>query len=148
MLSTLPLMALVLVQYTMVSIEAPVAATLGGATTSVQSASDLEDQIGDLVLPQEESKNTTATTAASKQHRGVPNYATLLEEIGDFTLPSNITAGHVAKAAKYVVRSTMSLVFIFWLEPNVADKPSLSFKTSRAIPLRCRNLLHHSRVTT
>ena len=98
MLSTLPLMALVLVQYTMVTIEAP-ASNLGGATTSVQSAADLEGQLGDLVLPQEESKNATATQT-QKMHRNVPDYAALLNDIGDFTLPSNITAGHVAKAAK------------------------------------------------
>ena len=99
MLSTLPLMALVLVQYTMVSIEAPTP-TLGGATTSVQTASDLEGSLDDLVIPQQESKNTTSTEIQKQQHRAVTDYASLLNEIGDFTLPSNITAGHVAKVAK------------------------------------------------
>lgn len=96
MLSTLPLIALFLVQYTTVTIEAP-AQTLGGSS-SVQSASDLEGQIGDLVIPQEEAKNIT--TAETRKIRSTPDYATLLSEIGDFTLPSNITAGHVAKVAK------------------------------------------------
>ena len=97
MLSTLPLMALFLVQYTSVTIEAPTQ-TLGGASSSVQSASDLERQIGDLVMPQEEERNVT--TAETRKLRSPPDYATLLSEIGDFRLPSNITAGHVAKAAK------------------------------------------------
>ena len=97
MLSTLPLIALFLVQYTSVTIEAPTQ-TLGGSSTPVQSTSDLEGQIGDLVIPSEEARNVT--TAENHKVRSAPDYATLLNEIGDFTLPSNITAGHVAKAAK------------------------------------------------
>lgn len=96
MLSTLPLIALFLVHYTSVTTEAPTQ-TLGGSS-SVQSASDLEGQIGDLVIPQEEERNVTTTE--TRTTRSAPDYATLLSEIGDFTLPSNITAGHVAKAAK------------------------------------------------
>ena len=96
MLSTLPLIALFLVQYSSVTTEAPTQ-TLGGSS-SVQSASDLEGQIGDLVIPQEEGRNTT--TVETHTIRSAPDYATLLNEIGDFRLPSNITAGHVAKAAK------------------------------------------------
>lgn len=96
MLSFLPLIALFLVQYSTVTIEAPTQ-TLGGSS-SVQSASNLEGQLGDLVIPQEEAKNVTTTETRSI--RSAPDYATLLSEIGDFTLPSNITAGHVAKAAK------------------------------------------------
>ena len=96
MLSTLPLMALFLVQYTSVTIEAPTQ-TLGGSS-SVQSASDLEGQIGDLVIPSEEARNVT--TAETRKTRSAPDYATLLNEIGDFRLPSNTTAGHVVKAAK------------------------------------------------
>lgn len=97
MLSTLPLIALFLVQYTSVTIEAPTN-TLGGGSSSVQSASDLEGQIGDLVIPSEVARNVT--TAENHKTRSAPDYATLLDEIGDFRLPSNITAGHVAKAAK------------------------------------------------
>ncbi|CAD6584174.1 MAG: hypothetical protein ASARMPREDX12_001541 [Alectoria sarmentosa] len=101
MLSCLPLIALFLVQYSTVTIEAPTQ-TLGGSS-SVQSASDLEGQLSDLVIPQEEAKNVTTTETRSI--RSAPDYATLLSEIGDFTLPSNITAGHVAKAAKKAVPS-------------------------------------------
>ena len=97
MLSTLPLMALLLVQYSMVTIEAPVS-TLGGATTPVQSAADLEGQLGDLVIPQAERQNSTATKA--RKIHGAASYTTLLNEIGDFRIPSNMTAGHVAKVAK------------------------------------------------
>lgn len=98
MLSTLPLIALFLVQYTMVTIEAPTP-TLGGATTSVSTAAQLEDQLGDLVIPQAAHNNVTTET---RKLRSKPDYATLLSEIGDFRLPSNITAGHVAKVAKLV----------------------------------------------
>ena len=96
MLSTLPLVALFLVQYTMVTIEAPTP-TLGGATTSVSTAADLENELGDLVIPQEV---RNATTTETRKSRGMPDYATLLSDIGDFRLPSNITVGHVAKVAK------------------------------------------------
>ena len=96
MLSTLPLMALFLVQYTMVTIEAPTQ-TLGGST-SVSSTADLEGQLGDLVIPQEQTLNTTTTE--TRRSRSVSDYASLLNEIGDFRIPSNITAGHVAKIAK------------------------------------------------
>ena len=98
MLSTLPVMALFLVQYTMVTIEAPVPATLGGSTAVVSSAADLEEQIGDLVIPQAERNNTNTTD--TRKYRSTPNYATLLSEAGDFRLPSNITAGHLTKAVK------------------------------------------------
>ena len=96
MLSTLPLIAFFLVQYTSITIEAPTQ-TLGGSS-SVQSASDLEDQLGDLVIPQEEARNET--TIKTRNSQKAPDYATLLNEIGDFKLPSNITAGHVAQVAK------------------------------------------------
>ncbi|KAL9134599.1 MAG: hypothetical protein Q9175_004213 [Cornicularia normoerica] len=101
MLSTLPLIALFLVQYSSVSIEAP-AQTLGGSS-SVPSASELEGQLGDLVIPQEQTRNVTTT--GTRSIRSSPDYATLLNEIGNFKLPSNITAGHVAKAAKQAVPS-------------------------------------------
>ena len=97
MLSTLPMMALLLVQYSMVTIEAPVQ-TLGGASTPIQSSADLEGQIGDLTLPASESSNATKTT--TRTSRSAPDYATFLNDIGDFRLPGNITAGHLAKAAK------------------------------------------------
>ena len=96
MLSTLPLIALFLVQYTKVTIEAPTQ-TLGGST-SIQSASDLESQLGDLAIPQQDARNVT--TMETRTIRSAPDYATLLDEIGDFRLPSNVTAGHIAKVAK------------------------------------------------
>ena len=97
MLSSLPLMALILVQSSMVTIEAPVP-TLGGSTTSVTSAADLEVELGDLVIPQAERPNTTLTQI--HKDRSVTDYTSLLNEIGDFRLPSNITVGLVARAAK------------------------------------------------
>ena len=97
MLSSLPLMALFLAQYTMVTIEAPTP-TLGGSTTTVSSAADLENELGDLVIPQQET--TKNTTSSSYTSRTVTDYASLLHDIGDFRLPSNITVGHVAKVAK------------------------------------------------
>lgn len=101
MLSTLPLIALFLVQYSTVTIEAPTK-SLGGSS-SIQTASDLEGQIGDLVIPQGVAQNMTTTK--TRKSRSAPDYATLLSEIGDFRLPSNITAGHVAKVAKQAVPS-------------------------------------------
>lgn len=121
MLSTLPLIALFLVHYTSVTTEAPTQ-TLGGSS-SVQSASDLEGQIGDLVIPQEEERNVTTTE--TRTTRSAPDYATLLSEIGDFTLPSNITAGHVAKAAKQAVPSLSDAEVISIVQALRAEQLSL-----------------------
>ena len=108
MLASLPLVALFLLQYSMVTIEAPVS-TLGGASTPVQTYSDLESSVGDLVIPQEQ-QNVTATETrnakkamdATKTRKVVKamDYTTLLNDIGDFRLPSNMTVGHMAKVAK------------------------------------------------
>ncbi len=89
-------MALLLVQYTSVTIEAPT--PTDGGLSSIQSASDLEGHLGDLVIPQEEKQN--ATTTQIRKNRGVPDNAALLNDIGDFRLPSDVTVGHVAKVAK------------------------------------------------
>ena len=100
MLSTLPLMALFLAQYTMVTIEAPTP-TLGGSTTSISTAADLENELGDLVIPQQQTAKNASNSEDTKA-RAVTDYASLLHEIDDFQFPSDITVGHVAKAAKYV----------------------------------------------
>ena len=92
MLSTLSLIALFLVQYSSVTMQAPV-----GGTSTDRTAADLEGQLGDLTIPETVAKNVTTADINS---RSAPTYATLLSEIGDFRLPSNITAGHVAKVAK------------------------------------------------
>lgn len=100
MLSTLPLIALFMVRYSSVTMQAPVSGTSPDRTTA-----DLENQIGDLTIPKPVAKNITTAEINS---RSAPTYDTLLGEIGDFRLPSNITAGHVAKAAKQAVPSLSS----------------------------------------
>ena len=92
MLSTLPLIALFMVRYSPVTMQAPVSGTSPDRTTA-----DLESQLGDLTIPKPVAKNITTAEINS---RSAPTYDTLLGEIGDFRLPSNITAGHVAKVAK------------------------------------------------
>ncbi|KAM0803543.1 hypothetical protein BDR22DRAFT_818742 [Usnea florida] len=72
--------------------QAPVAGTSPDRTTA-----DLESQIGDLTIPKPVAKNITTAEINS---RSAPTYDTLLGDIGDFRLPSDITAGHVAKMAK------------------------------------------------
>ena len=91
MLSTLPLIALFMVRYSSVTMQAPVSGSPDRTTA------DLESQLGDLTIPKPVAKNITTAEINS---RSAPTYDTLLGEIGDFRLPSNITAGHVAKAAK------------------------------------------------
>ena len=101
MLSTLPLMALFLAQYTMVTIEAPTP-TLGGSTTSISTAADLENELGDLVIPQQQTAKNASNSEDTKTRAVKTDYASLLNEIDDFRFPDNITVGHMAKAAKYV----------------------------------------------
>ena len=100
MLSTLPLMALFLAQYTMVTIEAPTP-TLGGSTSSIATSADLENELGDLVIPQAQTAKNASNSGDAKA-RGVTDYASLLNEIGDFQFPSNITVGNMVKVTKYV----------------------------------------------
>ena len=102
MLSILPLMALFLAQYTMVTIEAPTP-VLGGSTASISSSADLENELGDLVIPQQETAKN-ASNSEDPKARTVSDYASLLNEIDDFQLPSNITVGDMVKIAKYVQR--------------------------------------------
>ena len=114
MLSTLPLMALFLAQYTMVTIEAPTP-TLGGSTASISTSADLENELGDLVIPQQETAKNTSNSEDPKA-RAVTDYASLLNEIDDFQFPSNITVGHMAKVAKYVQRQLS-------MEKSIANLP-------------------------
>ena len=86
----------------MVTIEAPIP-TLGGSTTLITSSADLEVELGDLVIPQAETQNITTTNTTITNiriNRSVTDYDSLVNEIGDFRLPSNITAGDVARVAK------------------------------------------------
>lgn len=110
MLSTLPILALLLLPYTICTLASPIPqsdlATTTPATQTTnapggQSPPDLSSTLGDLVIPQEERpENSTTATSSSRKIRSQPDLSTLLGDIGDFRLPSNITAGHVAKVAK------------------------------------------------
>ena len=102
MLSVLPLMAVFLAQYTMVTIEAPTP-TLGGSTASIATSADLENELGDLVFPQGQTAKN-ASNSEDPKARAVTDYASLLNEIDDFQFPSHITVGQMAKVAKYVHR--------------------------------------------
>ena len=95
-------MALFLAQYTMVTIEAPTP-TLGGSTSSISTAADLENQLGDLVIPQEQTAKNTSNSEDSIA-RSVTDYSSLLKQLDDFQFPSNITVGHMVKVAKYAQR--------------------------------------------
>ena len=106
MLSTLPLMALFLAQYTLVTIEAPTP-SLGGSTASISTSADLENELGDLVIPQAQTAKN-ASNSEDPKARAVTDYASLLSEIGDFQLPSNITVGQMVKVTKYVQRQRSS----------------------------------------
>lgn len=65
----------------------------------MRTAADLSAVLGDLVIPQAEHSNSTATTMA-KIRSPPPDFATLVKAIGDFSLPSTTTAGSIAQAAK------------------------------------------------
>ena len=83
-----------MVRYSSVTMQAPV-----GGTPTDRTTADLEGQLGDMTIPKPVAENTTTADINS---RSAPTHATLISEIGDFRLSSNITAGHVAKVAKYV----------------------------------------------
>ena len=91
-------MALFLVQYTMVTIEA-LTATLGSNSKPFSSSSDLDGEWGDMGVPEEE-REGNPTNMDSPKTRIVTDYGSLLNDVGDFRPPNNISAGHVAKVAK------------------------------------------------
>ena len=104
MLSSLPLCLLLLLHLTSTTHAAPL--PQGDVTSNAPAGPPITDEaglsssLGDLVIPQEESSNTTAT--ATKKERDTPpmDYSRLVDDIEDFRLPTNITAGSVVNAVK------------------------------------------------
>jgi len=109
MLSSLPIIALLLLPYTICTLASPIpqsdlaTTTLTTQTSNApggQTVPDLNAALGDLVIPQEERPENNTAVALTRRIRSQPDLSSLLSDIGDFRLPSNVTAGHVAKAAK------------------------------------------------
>lgn len=109
MLSSLPIIALLVLPYNICTLASPIPQSDFATTTQTtptsnapggQSLPDLSSTLGDLVIPQEQRPENSTTTTSSRRIRSQPNLSTLLGDLGDFRLPSNITAGHVAKVAK------------------------------------------------
>ena len=103
MLPTLPLLALFAVNLTPFAHAAPVPQSVGStnapAGPGMTTGAELSNTLDDLVIPQAEAKNDTA--AAVPDARRAPSSGTkLVEEVGDFTIPSDVTASHVAEVAK------------------------------------------------
>ncbi|MCJ1450022.1 hypothetical protein MMC28_000350 [Mycoblastus sanguinarius] len=117
-----PLLALLLVQYTAVTQAAP---TPTKVSPAYHTPPNLDTTLGDLVIPQEEASNDTAPTI--DKTRSAPDFNTLLNEIGDFRLPTNITAGFVVKAAQDAV-------------PNLSDADAVNIVN--ALRLTPPRLLH------
>lgn len=102
MLSSLPLFVLLALRFTSVALAAPLPqdiATNAPAGPPMRTTADLDADLGDLVIPQEEHSNSTAS-AITKIRSAPPDFATLVDEIGDFQIPSDATAGSIARAAK------------------------------------------------
>ena len=103
MLSSSPLCILLALHFT-TSQAAPLpqrdASTNAPAGPPITDEAGLSGSLGDLVIPQQESSNTTAT--ATKRERDAPpmDFSRLVNDIGDFRLPTNVTAGSVVNAVK------------------------------------------------
>ena len=99
MLFSIPLLALVATQLTPICQAAPVPQSdISTNAPAGPPITDLSATLGDLVIPQEEHSNDTTTT---KKERSAPvDMSRLVEDLGDFQLPSNVTAGSVARAVK------------------------------------------------
>lgn len=65
----------------------------------MRTAADLNAELGDLVIPQAEHSNNTATTV-TKIRSPPADFAALAKAIGDFKIPSKTTAGSIAEAVK------------------------------------------------
>ena len=131
MLSSLPVLTLLIIHFTSLAQASPIPQNPPGtnapAGPPITSAADLTATLGDLVIPQKETSSNLAPandtistpqpdtssnpTQASdsvstppinqNQVRSPPmGLSRLVEDIGDFRLPSNVTAGHVVQAAK------------------------------------------------
>lgn len=103
MLSSLSLFVLVVIHLTSFSMAAPLPQNdLGSnapAGPPMRTAADLTAVLGDLVIPQQEHSNNTAT-AMTKIRSPPADFAALAKAIGDFKLPSKTTAGSIVEAAK------------------------------------------------
>ena len=67
------------------------------------SSADLSASLGDLVIPQEEhseNSNDTASTVKMQRAAEPPSLDELLDDIGDFQVPSNVTARSLVQAVK------------------------------------------------
>ena len=69
------------------------------AGPAMTTSAELSNTIGDLVIPQEEGSNTTAT-AVHKERSAPTNLDDLMEDLGDFKIPANVAANSVVKAVK------------------------------------------------
>ncbi|KAL6714479.1 hypothetical protein ACLMJK_007903 [Lecanora helva] len=113
MLSSLPLCAVLALHFTSVAQASPIPQSINApAGPPITDASDLSNTLGDLVIPQEQSNSTetipTQTTSVKERDAPPMDLSRLVADIGDFRLPSNVTAGHVVNAVKRAV-------------PNLAD---------------------------
>lgn len=104
MLSSLPLLALSAIYFTSVTHAAPLPqsgiASNAPSGPPITSYADLKDVLGDLVIPQEQSENATGPTTTVKVRSPPASFDDLVEHIGDFRLPANITARSLAKVAR------------------------------------------------
>lgn len=103
MLSSLMRLALLAVYLTSVTQASPLPQnppnTNAPAGPPMTTAADLGASLGDLVIPQKEAANVSAPTTNGE--RSAPmDLNRLVEDLGDFRLPSNVTVGHVVQAAK------------------------------------------------
>lgn len=70
------------------------------AGPSMTTSADLSASIGDLVIPQAEHSNNTASEVKMEREAAPPSLDEFLGDIGDFQMPSNVTARSIAQAAK------------------------------------------------
>ena len=100
MLFSLPVLAILAVHFISATQAIPVPQGVNApAGPAMTTSSDLSNTIGDLVIPQAEASNDTAA-AVYKQRSAPKNLDELVEDIGDFRLPTNSTADSVVKAVK------------------------------------------------
>lgn len=104
MVSSLSLFILLASQITSVTLAAPLPQSAVAANKPagppMTTAADLMNNLGDLVIPQEQHSNETSTQPMAEKRSPTADFASLEEALGDLKLPSDTTAASIAEAAK------------------------------------------------
>ena len=106
MFCSLPILALILVQYTAITLAAPEPYTNVAMGPSASEASaEMDIALGNLMKPRDDTESKDSPSILMERRQ----YSQFIEHYGQFNLPCNISAVNVTLAIKYVTHSTFDM---------------------------------------